>query len=334
MAPTILALAGCAHIHTPGFVKRLQARPDVRVKTVWDPDAARAQRWASELGATVGELDAILADEEIAGAVVCSETVRHETLVTPLAAAGKHLFVEKPLGMGADDAARMAQAIDEAGVIFQTGYFQRGTPAHQFVKQQIERGSFGQITRVRHSNCHSGALGDWFTPEWLWMTDLAQAGVGAFGDLGTHSLDILMWLLGDVRRVTATLQTAIARYGACDEYGEGLIEFANGVVASLAAGWVDVAHPVNLIVSGTEGHLYVADGNVYFKSSHVEGATGEEPWTELPPAWPHAFELFLDAVGGQANVPLVSAQEAAARSTVMEALYQAAATYSWVEPRR
>jgi len=166
------------------------------------------------------------------------------------------------------------------------------------------------------------------------MTDLKQAGVGAFGDLGTHSLDILMWLMGDVARVTASIHVATGRYGDCDEFGEGLIEFENGVVGSLAAGWVDVAHPVPLMISGTEGHAYVANGNLFFKSSKVKGADGEHAWTDLPKPLPHAFELYLDAVTGQLNVPLVTAQEAAARSAVMEALYRGSQGHVWAAPAK
>ena len=330
-----VALIGCAHIHTPGFVKRLQDRDDVQVAYVWDHDVVRATGWADALGAKVIAEPAIAFDDnKVDGVVICSETNRHEELVMPAVAAHKHLFVEKPLGFGADDAQRMAQAIDAAEVIFQTGYFQRGHPAHLFIKQQIENGSFGKITRLRHSNCHNGSLGDWFTPKWLWMTDKAQAGVGAFGDLGTHSLDIMMWLLGDVTQATASIQVATGRYGDCDEYGEGLLEFANGAVGSIAAGWVDVTHPVNLIISGTTGHAYVANGDVYFKSEQVEGAIGDEPWLDLPVAWPHAFELYLDALVGKDDVPLVSVHEAAARSSVMEALYLAAEGKKWVAPKR
>lgn len=325
------ALIGCAHIHTPGFIKRIQARDDVKVTAVWDHDGARAQKRADELGATVlHDLDAVWSNPSIPAVIICAETDRHEALVLAAAAAKKHLFVEKPLGMAAADAYRMADAIAQAGVLFQTGYFQRGNPHHLFLKEQIDTGAFGRITRVRHSNCHSGALGDWFTPEWLWMTDMQQAGVGAFGDLGTHSLDILMWLLGDVASVTATLDTAISRYPNCDEFGEGLLRFANGVVGTLAAGWVDVADPVKVIVSGTEGHAYVSGADLFFKSSHVEGADGATPWRDLPDAWPHAFDLFFDAVGGATGVPLVTAHEAAARSAVMEAMYRAAAQPSWV----
>ncbi len=334
MPPLELGLVGAAHIHTPNFIKRILARDDVRVKAVWDHDNARAERRAAELGAAVvASPDAIWDDGAIPAVIVCSETDRHEPLVLAAAAAGKHLFVEKPLGMGRADAARMADAIDSAGVIFQTGYFMRGQPVHQFLREQIRLGNFGQITRVRHSNCHSGSLGRWFDTEWLWMTDLAQAGVGAFGDLGTHSLDILMWLMGDVARVTATMDTAVANYGPTDEFGEGLMVFANGVVGTLAAGWVDVQNPVTALVSGTEGHAYVCEDKVYFKSSRVDGADGKTPWTDLPAAWPHAFELFLDAVTGGATDRLVTAQEAAARSTVMEAMYAAARDVAWVELR-
>ena len=74
-----LALVGAAHIHTPGFVKRLNARDDARVKFVWDHQPARAQLRAAELNAqAVAEVEAIWADDEIDGVVICSETDRHQ----------------------------------------------------------------------------------------------------------------------------------------------------------------------------------------------------------------------------------------------------------------
>lgn len=326
-----IALVGAAHIHTPSFVKRLQARADVHVKAVWDHDGNRAERRAHELGAAVvDDPGAVWSDPSVAAAIICAETNRHEPLVLAGAKAGKHLFVEKPLGMGAADATRMAAAIEGAGVLFQTGYFMRGAPEHQFLREQIARGSFGRITRARHSNCHSGSLGRWFDAGWMWMTDLAQAGVGAFGDLGTHSLDILLWLLGDVTRVAAAIDVAVGNYGPTDEFGEALLVFRNGVIGTLAAGWVDVQNPVTLLISGTEGHAYVRNGELFFKSEHVEGADGQAPWRDLPNALPHAFDLFLDAITGGDPSLLVTPSEAAARSAVMEAMYVAAREQRWV----
>lgn len=332
---TQVALVGAGHIHTPGFIKRLQARADVTVRWVWDHDAERAGRRAVELGAQVaGDVRQVWEDPQIKAVVICAETNRHEPLVLEAATAGKHMFVEKPLGLGARDSYSMAAAIEQAGVLFQTGYFMRGNPIYRFIQAQLQAGAFGQVTRVRMSNCHAGSLKGWFDTEWRWMADLAQAGVGGFGDLGTHVLDIMLWMMGDVARVTADIDVATGRYGDCDEYGEGLLKFASGATGSLAAGWVDVANPVSLVLSGTQGHASVVNGQLFFQSEHVDGADGKEPWDALPEPWPHAFELFLDAVVGKENVPLVGAREAAYRSAVMEAMYSAARERTWTIPEQ
>jgi predicted dehydrogenase len=326
------AFVGCAHIHTPNFVKRLQDRRDVRVLAVWDHDRARAQKTADVFGVPVTPLDAIWSNDDVAAVIVCAETDRHPELVAAAAAAGKHLFVEKPLASTGRDAFAMADAVERAGVRFQTGYFMRGQPINRFVREQIQRGNFGMLTRIRASNCHSGALKGWFDAEWRWMADPGTAGFGGFGDLGTHALDLLVWMLGDVERVTASMHMGTGRYAPCDECGEGMLVFKSGALGTIAAGWVDVSNPVTLEVCGTEGHAHVVNGELYFQSATVAGADGKKPWRTLPAALPHAFELFLDAIAGQVDVPLVSAREAATRSAVMEAMYQGADRRTWIAP--
>jgi predicted dehydrogenase len=211
-APVQVALVGCAHIHTPGFIEILKQRKDIKVKCVWDRDPAKTKSRAADLGVpVVDDVAVIWADPQIKAVVICSETDQHEALVTAAARAHKHMYAEKPLGMGGKDALAMARAINEAGVLFQTGYFMRGDKNLQFIKQQIDHGTFGKITRIRGSNCHGGALGGWFDDEYRWMANPKVAGVGAYGDLGTHSLDILIWLMGDVSRVTATVSAGTPR---------------------------------------------------------------------------------------------------------------------------
>jgi len=120
------------------------------------------------------------------------------------------------------------------------------------------------------------------------MADPKIAGCGAFGDLGTHGLDILMWISGCSSGSRAAWNWAPKRYPDCDEFGEALIRFKSGVVGTLAAGWDDVANPVNFLVSGTEGHACVVAGKLYFQSAKVAGADGKEPWTALPAPVPRA----------------------------------------------
>jgi len=337
---TTIAFVGVAHIHTPGFIGMLKKRAErFRVGRVYDPHAARGQQRATELGATYdASVEAIVNDRTIPAVVVCSETHEHEQLVARCAAAGKHLFVEKPLGMRADDAYRMSDAIEAAGVLFQTGYFMRGNSNVLAIRRLVQEGWFGQITRVRAANCHQGALAGWFDAkpndpanDWRWMADPKRAGVGAFGDLGTHVLDLMLWMFGPAASVTATTSVGTNRYDGCDETGEGTVVFESGVIGTLAAAWDDVHSPTSLMVSGTKGFAAITDGKLHLQ--HADKQVGVV-LGETQPSWPHAFELWLDAVAGKADVPLVGPREAAYRSAVMEAMYEAAANRTWVKPKQ
>jgi predicted dehydrogenase len=331
-----MAFVGCAHIHTPGFVKLLAGRPDVRVKWAWDPAPAKVRVRAPELRAQAGTLEQIFGDPEVRAVVICSETNRHPELVAAAAKARKHMFVEKPLGITAADSRAMAVAIEQAGLLFTTGYFMRSDPKHLFLKEQVASGAFGTITRASAWNCHSGSLGGWFDEKpgrpaesWRWMADPKTAGVGAFGDLGTHSLDILMWILGDVASVNAELKSVTKRYGDVDETGTSLIRFKSGASGTLTAGWVDVANPVTLQIAGTEGHALIVNDRLYFESKKAPGSKITEPWTLLPAAPKAPMHQFVDAVLGLPGQPLVKPREAAERVAVMEAVYRSARTGQW-----
>ena len=327
-----VAFVGVAHIHTPGYLDICKKRPDVVVKYVWDHDAERAARRAKEVNAqSVSDLNVIWSDPEVAAIVVLSETTRHHELVLAAAKAGKHMFVEKPLGITNHESVAMADAIEKSGLLFTTGYFSRTDPKNIFLKNEIAAGNFGIITRVRASNCHNGSLGGWFDTEWRWMADPKISGVGAFGDLGTHKLDILMWMLGDIDSVTAAIQPVTHRYGDCDETGEALIKFKSGIIGTLAAGWVDIDDPVKLLISGTQGHAVVYNDQLYYRSEKVDGSDSRKPVKNLPPAPKVPMNQFLDSVAGAKGEPLVTPREAAARVTAMQAIYEGAKANQWVK---
>lgn len=337
--PVTLGLVGCAHIHVPGFAKRLAERKDVRVKWAWDEDPARVAKWGGVVGAKTAASPAeVFADPEVKGVVILSETNRHRDLVLAAAAAKKHLFVEKPLGITAAESREMAAAIEKAGLLFTTGYFMRTDPKHLFLREQVASGAFGTITRAAAWNCHSGSLGGWFDEKpgnvaetWRWMADPKVAGVGGFGDLGTHSLDVLMWLLGPVVAVSGEVRVVTGRYGECDETGTAMLRLGSGAVATLVAGWVDVANPLTLQVAGTEGHAVVVNEKLYFESKKVAGSSMGHAVAALPAPPAHPLMQWVDALAGGPGQPLVTAREAAERVAVMEAAYASARKGGWVK---
>ena len=339
-----LALLGASHIHTPGFVDVLAARTDVSVVAVWDPDPAIADKYAARLQCRAAAAAAtVLGMPDLDAVIVLSQTNRHETLVRQIADANKHCFVEKPLGIGLADARNMMQALEAVGVIFHMGYFNRTIPAHRLLRRLIAEGAFGQISRIRLVFGSPAVINDAFQSDWRWMADPRQAGVGAFGDLGTHKLDLLLFLMGDTARletVTATFSRPIGRYPHGEECGEAILRFDNGTIATLAASWVDLVEPVSLLISGSKGHAMMRNApgmrqndwhsELFLLSPSVAGATGKEPWTDLPASMPRPLEQFIDAVVHGEQSHLVSVREAAYASYVMEVISRAAAERRWL----
>ena len=343
-----IALLGSSHIHTPGFSDLMMNRSDVKIDAVWDPDPEIAKKYASKFHCrSMTEVSSILNIPEIDAVVVLSQTSRHESLALQIAESKKHCFIEKPLGIGLSDAKKIKQALESAGVIFQTGYFKRGLAPHRFIKQLLTENRFGKISRIRLDFGTTAIFNDIFHSDWLWMTDMNQSGVGAFGDLGTHSLDLLLWFMQDLAKleaVTATFAQPIQKYPECEECGEALLRFNNGTLASISASWIDILQPTSLIISGTEGHAQMrcmpgmpantsdkVYDELFLLMDSIPGASGKEPWTELPDTLPLPLDLFLDAVVTNQPEHLVSVEEAAYRSYVMAAIYQSAAKQNWVK---
>jgi predicted dehydrogenase len=319
---THLGWIGTGHIHTPSFVNEVVKR-GLTCGGVWDHDVTRAAANAEKLGGQVRSVAELATDSAVDGYVICSETVHHLQLVQQLAPTGKPMFIEKPMGFDAAQSRAILELLEKHRVTFQTGYGSRGGANFRALKQKVDEGFFGTITRVRASYCHSGALGGWFDGEWRWMADRSQAGVGAFGDLGTHVLDVLMWIFGPINSATGAMAAGTNRYPGCEELGEALLKFESGVVGTMAAGWDDVADPVRLQVCGTEGHATLGADLM------LAGKDGKFEKVDLGDGVAAGFSAFLDHVAGK-PAELVTAREAANRDIVMDAIYRGAESQAWV----
>ncbi|MEI7576670.1 MAG: Gfo/Idh/MocA family oxidoreductase [Armatimonadota bacterium] len=319
-----LGWAGVGHIHTPGFSGEVLKR-GIECAGVYDHDSERAKKNAENLKGPVQSLAELAGNDAVTGYVVTSETVHHLEIVSALAKTGKPIFIEKPVGFDAAQSKELLKVLTENRNMFSTGYFSRGGAGVQTLKKLVDEGHFGTITRVRASNCHSGALGGWFDTDWRWMADKSRAGVGAFGDLGTHVLDLVLWMFGPIRSVTGAFSNGTARYEGCEELGEAMLKFTNGIIGTMAAGWNDVADPYRLMVMGTKGYATLG------AELKVAGEDGKlAVYESLEPAKPAGFNGWLDALEGK-PADLVTPREATNRDVVMSAIYQGAEQDKWVD---
>jgi predicted dehydrogenase len=173
----------------------------VRVKTVASRTAERAARVAQTVGASLtDDLDAAIADPEIDAVDVCLPTPLHREYAEKVLAAGKHLFLEKPIALTTEDADAIVAAAAATDRVFMVGMVLRFWPEYVELQRRVSAGELGPPVSVSAFRLSPPA--DWND----WMADPAQSG-GAAVDLMIHDLDQMNWLLGTPRTVYASERT-------------------------------------------------------------------------------------------------------------------------------
>jgi UDP-N-acetyl-2-amino-2-deoxyglucuronate dehydrogenase len=202
-------------------------------------------------GAVYDNLQSFLEHRSMDMVVIGSPSGLHAEHGVGAARHGLHVLVEKPLDVNLDRAdeliAECEQACVKLGVFFQD----RVAPGIRKLKELIEAGRLGKLILV-------SARVKWYRPpeyysgsRWrgTWLLD----GGGALINQGVHTLDLLLWLLGDVQRVYAKAITALHKIETEDSV-VATLEFASGVIGTLeAATSIYPGYARRLELSGSEG---------------------------------------------------------------------------------
>ncbi|WP_186070727.1 inositol 2-dehydrogenase [Burkholderia gladioli] len=165
----------------------LARQPGVRLKYVIDVDAGAAAALAAEHGAQVADVEGALGDAAIRASVICSSTDTHADLIERSAAAGKHVFCEKPVDLALARARACEQAVAKAGVVCMIGFQRRFDPTFEAVKARIEAGEVGTPEMLVVTSRDPGAP----------PVSYIQRSGGIFKDMLIHDFDIFRWILDD-----------------------------------------------------------------------------------------------------------------------------------------
>jgi predicted dehydrogenase len=176
----------------------------------------------------------VIEDPAVDVVVIAAPNMFHVELVEGAAAAGKHVFCEKPVGGTPEQTVRAEKAARDAGVITGVGYNYRWAPLVRYAKRLIDEGRLGEITNYRgrfFSMYGSDPLG---VLSWRFLVD--QAGHGVTTDLMSHSVDLALMLLGPITRVVGTTETYITERplpgAGGTHYGRGRPEDPKGEVTN------------------------------------------------------------------------------------------------------
>ena len=187
------AIVGTGRVHAV-MAPAIRAASGAALTAVCGRDAARAAAFAQEHGAAraYDRYDALLADPEVDVIYIASPNGLHAEQALRAAAAGKHVFCEKPLALTLDDCRRVIEACAVARVKLGLGVMYRQHPAHIQARELVAAGTLGRIELVRAQLELA-----WRVEQPDWYGHAALAGGGAVYMAGVHRIDLLRFMLGD-----------------------------------------------------------------------------------------------------------------------------------------
>ena len=211
----------------------------------------------------VGSLDELLA-LDLDAVYIASPNHAHLEQARRAAAAGKHVFCEKPLGMNVLEARRMLKACERAKVNLGTAFMMRFHSQHQAARRWIQQGRLGQPVYAR------AQLSCWYPPmRGAWRQEPKRGGGGALMDLAGHCLDLLEMFFGPVAAVSCLIGHTVQRY-ATEDSGVVLARFQNGALAT-----VDTLFCIRDDSSKNRLELYGSNGSILAQGTLGQGAAGE-----------------------------------------------------------
>ncbi|MCO5997327.1 Gfo/Idh/MocA family protein [Actinoallomurus rhizosphaericola] len=211
----VIGAGWMGHVHARAYARLPHHYPELRIRTrlvaVADSVPAQAEDFAARYAPdrVYADWAALLADPEVEAVSITVPNTLHRDVAVAAARAGRHLWIEKPVGLTADDARAVAEAVAGAGVQATVGFNYRNLPAVARARRLIADGAIGTPTHARvhfltdYAAHPAGALS--------WRFLRAQGGSGVLGDLGSHGVDLVRFLLGDLERVVADTAVFVLR---------------------------------------------------------------------------------------------------------------------------
>ncbi|WP_373995730.1 Gfo/Idh/MocA family protein [Streptomyces sp. NP160] len=211
----VVGFGWMGRVHAQSYARVTHHFPDLGVRpelvVVADEVPGRAEAAAAQYGfaSAVQDWHEVLTEPRVEAVSVTAPNFFHREIGAAVAAAGKHLWIEKPVGVGAADATAVRDAVGSAGVRAAVGFNYRWAPAVQEARARIAAGAIGEVEGVRirllsdYAADPAGALS--------WRYSRERGGAGVLGDLASHGVDLARYLVGEINAVVADTAVFIPR---------------------------------------------------------------------------------------------------------------------------
>ena len=350
----LIGCGGIASAHAAGY--RALGPGVVSVTAAADTVRHLADRRAAELGADFSSDDyrVVLERPDVDAVDICLPHHLHAEVAIAAAQAGKHVLVEKPMACSMAECRAMVQAADAGGVVLMVAQTQRYMPSYRGVRRLCASGELGTIRAVRFDSMQNA-------PDLLakdhWLFDGRLAGGGIVISVSVHRLDLMRFLIGDVRRVLAITRQGPEPYrSGAEDYAAALLEFANGAIGEHFATYSGFRLPYSemFMLLGTDGAVHALPptgrgyGPAFFASrARQDAAARAKGWDgqftgflPVPPdtdGLPAGDDAFANEIAHFATccrtggTPESSGRDNLGTMKAVFGIYRSAETGSWVD---
>lgn len=356
-----VGIIGCGGIANQKHLPGLQANADKADMVAFcDIIEERAKEAAEKYGTPDAKVytdyKELLSDKEIDVVHVLTPNVAHCPITVDAFAAGKHVMCEKPMAATTEDAQKMLDAWKKSGKKFTIGYQNRFRPEVQALHKACEKGELGEIYYAEANAVRRRGV-----PTWGVFPNKALQGGGPLIDIGTHSLDMTLWMMNNYKPASVS-GSVFYKLGHLPEATEGnafgpwdpetyevedsafgFIKMENGATINLRASWalnMMESREASTTLCGTKAGAEVRSGMSYkenelYYNQNRNGqltdekvcAGGSVAYFEGKSGKPSVLEAsqWLDAILNDTE-PLVKPEEAFTVTKILDAIYESAKT--------
>ncbi len=265
--------------------------PGIEPMALWHPRSDRLEQACRAAGLKgFSDYDALLADPRIDAIVIATPPEPRFALARSALEAGKHLLLEKPVALDADQVEELQRLAIQRRLCVAVDFEYRAVPLFQQLQALLAAGAVGDPWLVK-LDWLMGGRADARRP-WTWYAQ-AAAGGGVLGALGTHAFDTLHWLVGPTRQLQARLSTAITERPLADGSGRS----ARVDAEDIALIQLDLEHPNGRLVPAQMNLASVTrNGRGYWieiygsEATLVLGSSNQSDYV-------HGFQLWMARPG-------------------------------------
>lgn len=367
MANVRIGFIGCGGIangkHLPGMKQQVE-KGGVELVAFCDLIEERAVKAAKEYGTPDAKVytdyKELLADPTIDAVHVLTPNVAHCEIACAALEAGKHVLCEKPMAATIEDAKRMIETRDKTGKMLTIGYQYRHFPVNQVAKKVMDDGWVGDPYYAEATYLRRRGV-----PTWGVFTDKSKQGGGPLIDIGTHALDLTLFLMNNYE-VDYVVGTSFEKLGTLldpDQQGQnrfdgqpdpwnnktydvedaavGHIKMKNGAVINLRASWAINAadnianNEATALICGTKGGIDTLDDVV--RLNHVVAGqasttiVGKKIASYIPgysagkAPLSKEADIWVKALKGEGEL-FVTADQAYVVTKILASIYKSSAT--------